>query len=220
MFCPKCGAQAIVGQKFCKTCGINLELVSNALEGGEDTLGQLRLDMEALKTSAKNFGKGVPFAVSNWHNNTVGKIHSKDEPRPPKPKDWLSYSWQHNLKNGLMGLFGGAGLGFVLYFLSQVAINNGAIRSIEEASNRPIHGLESLASWIWLFALIPMLKGLAQILYAALFAESMDTLAKRFAPPPVVTAPIAPSLNEPPPSVTEHTTRMFDSQPQPRRESQ
>src|SRR5215210_1422800 len=88
MFCPKCGAQAIVGQKFCKTCGINLELMSNALEGGEDTLGQLRLDMEALKTSAKNFGKGVPLAVSNWHNNTVGKLHSKDEPRLPKPKEW------------------------------------------------------------------------------------------------------------------------------------
>jgi hypothetical protein len=228
MFCPNCGAQAIDGQKFCKTCGTNLELVSDALEGGEDTLGQLRLDIEALKSSAKNFGKGMHWAGPNWRDQAAEKPHRKDDPRLPKPKEWLSYSWQHSLKNGLLSLFGGAGLGIVLYYLGQIMINDGVIRSIEEASNRPIQGLESLARWAWMFALIPVLKGISQIIYAALFAESMATLAARFAPPPVAyqdiapnnTAPIVPSLDEPPPSVTEHTTRMFEAQSQPRRESQ
>jgi hypothetical protein len=228
MFCPKCGAQAIGGQRFCKTCGTNLELVSDALEGGEDTLGQLRLDMEALKTTAKNFGKGINWGGPDWHAQAGEKRQRDKDPRLPKPKEWLSYSWQHNLKNGLLSLFGGAGLGCVLYYLSQIAINEGFIRSLEEASNRPIHGLEPLARWVWIFALIPVLKGISQIIYAALFAESMATLAARFAPPqeivqlqaPSLTSPITSNFSEAPPSVTENTTQIFDGHSQPRQESQ
>ncbi len=33
MFCPKCGAQAIDGTKFCRNCGADLEVVSAALTG-------------------------------------------------------------------------------------------------------------------------------------------------------------------------------------------
>jgi zinc-ribbon domain len=214
MYCPKCGAKALEGQRFCKACGINLELVSDALEGGEDTLGQLRLDMEALKTSAKNFGKNF----KPMHPKPAMKDLSE---HAPKAKDWLSYSWQHNLKNGLMSLFGGVGLGVVLYYLGQIAIREGVILSIEEAAEGRIHGLESIARWLWLFALIPVLKGLAQIIYAALFAESIATLSERFKPPQIVqqivqppdTAPITNDLKEAPPSVTEHTTQIFDAAP-------
>jgi zinc-ribbon domain len=213
MYCPKCGSKAIDGQRFCKACGTNLELVSDALEGGEDTLGQLRIDIEALKTGAMNFGKNFrPMHAEQIHSS----IKEKSE-RLPKPKEWLSYSRQHNLKNGLISLFGGAGFGVVLYYLSEVAINEGMIRSIEEAAEGHIHGLEPMARLIWLFALIPVLKGLAQIIYGALFAESIATLSERFMPKqptqpaqPVSTAPITGGLGEPPPSVTENTTKFFD----------
>lgn len=226
MFCPKCGAQALEGQRFCKSCGTNLELVTEALEGGEDTLGQFRLDLDAVKNSLKDFGSGINVGMAGWHDHAPEKKAKKREASPPKPKEWLSYSWQHNLRDGLLSLFGGVGLGFVLYFLGQVAIHKGVIKSLEESMSRPIQGLEQIVMWLWLFALIPVLKGVAQIIYAAFFAESMKTLADRFMPPqqitgqqaPSSTAPITANFEEAPPTVTEHTTRIFDSPP--RRESQ
>jgi hypothetical protein len=196
-------------------------LVGEALEGGEDTLGQLRIELDQLTKGFKNIGMGATWGGQDW--GEYYKKQKKDEPQHPKPKEWLAYSWQHNVKKGLITLFGGAGLAFVLYFLSRVAISHGTLTSIEEAAGRPIPGLDVLATWLWLFALIPMLKGVAQILYAAFFAESITTLAEKFMPPPVIqhiTAPLAPSLEEAPPSVTEHTTRIFEGQPQPRSESQ
>jgi len=37
-----------------------------------------------------------------------------------------------------------------------------------------------LVRMVWMIALLPMLKGLAQIFYAAFFGESMATLTERF----------------------------------------
>jgi hypothetical protein len=140
----------------------------------------------------------------------------------------MSYSWQHNLRNGLVSLFWGAGFGVFLFYLSQTAINEGLIKHIEEISNGRVVGLEPLARVIWLIALLPMLKGLAQIIYAAFFGESMATLTARFTPPPALeepppylrqdTAPVSQQETaqnyeasaEQPPSVTEHTTHIFD----------
>jgi len=158
----------------------------------------------------------------------------------PKPREYMSYSWQHNLRNGLVSLLWGSGLGIVLYYLGRTAIDDGFIRRLEETSNGHVQGLEPLVSLIWLIALLPVLKGLARIIYAAFFGESMATLAARFTPPPMLeepqlfirqdTAPVAerepvaagyePSIG-PPPSVTEHTTHFFEETQQPvKRESQ
>jgi hypothetical protein len=139
-----------------------------------------------------------------------------------------------------VSLFWGAGLGVVLYYLGQNAIDEGLIRHIEETSNGHVQGLEPLVRMMWMIALLPVLKGLAQIIYAAFFGESMATLSARFTPPPLLeepkpflrqdTAPVVerepvprsyePSI-EPPPSVTEHTTHIFEeTQPQMKRETQ
>jgi hypothetical protein len=101
----------------------------------------------------------------------------------------------------------------VFYHLGRVAVNEGVLKNIDELANRNIHGLEQLLLWVWLFALIPILKGVGQILYGLAFAEPMSVLAERFAPkhqaPQPVTSPINPALSEPPPSVTEHTTNII-----------
>jgi hypothetical protein len=113
------------------------------------------------------------------------------------------------------------------------------LQRIEEASNVRLEGLEPLVRIFWMIALLPMLKGLARIIYAAFFAESMAVLTARFTPPALLeepkpflkqdTAPVAereparryePSV-EPPPSVTEHTTHFFDeTSPEMKRETQ
>lgn len=260
MFCPKCGGESLEAQRFCKACGTNLQLINNALSGSDSPQGPFGIDVEALAKNAKDFaqswktswsGAHVRLGVSEPHGSQREerritreiKKQAREEARRqnlPKPKEYLSYSWQHNLRNGLVSLFWGAGLGVVLYYLGQNAIDEGLIRRIEESSNGHVQGLEPIVRMIWLIALLPVLKGLAQIIYAAFFGESMATLTARFTPPPLLeeprpflrqdTAPVAerepvqksyePSI-EPPPSVTEHTTHIFDEeQRQAKRDTQ
>jgi hypothetical protein len=221
MFCPKCGGESLEGHKFCKACGANLQLVSDALSGGDDTLGQLRADMENLKNSfvesSRSVGRAArkewrraahqarqqgwrvhtPWAFGGPASRTSGRDQSsKDtalyddggvpeamtfyDKRLPKPKEWLRYSRQHNIKEGLLNLLGGGAMGGALYYLGHLAIESGTIADLEAKGN--IHGLEPLAAMIWLLAAVPVLKGLGQIVYGLLFAESIAKLSERFAP--------------------------------------
>jgi hypothetical protein len=265
MFCPKCGGESLETQRFCKACGTNLQLINNALSGGDSPQGPFGIDVEALAKNARDFAQSWKTSWSGAHLKVgVNDLHGprSDEAREerritreikkqareearrqnlPKPKEYMSYSWQHNLRNGLVSLFWGTGLGIVLYYLSQNAIDAGLIGHIEEQSRGHVQGLEPVVRMIWLIALLPVLKGLAHIIYAAFFGESMATLTARFTPPPLLeepqpflrqdTAPVIerepvprsydPSMVEPPPSVTEHTTHIFEEdQPQMKRETQ
>lgn len=221
MYCPKCGSESQENQRFCKACGVNLQIVNEALGSGEDTLGKLRIDVDTIMKDVVDFTKGIKPAWNkmteqNRSHRDTHPIENKDEKHDREftmPKDYLSYSWQHNLRNGLLSLFGGAGLGIVLYLLSDTAIAEGLIRSAEEIARRPLTGLEQVLRLIWIVALIPVLKGIAQIIYAAFFAESIKTLTERIAPRPLIAPePVRTSftgMNEPPSSVTENTTQFF-----------
>jgi hypothetical protein len=218
-------------------CGTNMQLVTDAINRSDDTLSQFGIDVEALKRNATEFVKNMKAGLAgkgDWKNKERLERHQEHlerrqrrerERNLPKPKDWLPYSWQHNLKHGLISLFTGAGLGFLLYYLGRVMIGEGTIEDIETAAGHHIRGLATLVSLIWLIALIPVLKGLAQIIYAAFFGESLSKLAEKFLPPPQVESDKTTSgferLEEPVPSVTEHTTQFFEeTSPQPRRETQ
>ncbi len=265
MYCPKCGGESLETQRFCKACGTNLQLINDALRTGDSPPGPFGIDVEALAKNARDFAQSWKTSLSGAHLKVgVSEIHgsrsadareryrasreirrqAREEARRqnvPKPKEYMSYSWQHNLRNGLVSLFWGAGLGVVLFYLGQTAIDDGFIGHLEEMSHGHVQGIEPLVRMIWLIALLPVLKGLAHIIYAAFFAESMATLTTRFTPPPLGleeprpfirqdTAPVAErepvprsyeASVEPPPSVTEHTTHIFDeAQPQMKRESQ
>jgi hypothetical protein len=135
------------------------------------------------------------------------------------------------------------GMAILFYYLGQEALNSGVVRDIPRVSERGIEGIERGLRLAWLIGVIPVLKGLAQIIYAAFFGESMATLSDRFTVQvPARSSPqfsdtnnldsaTSPSLqqeqaqrsfdglDEPPSSVTEHTTHIFDSG-QPKREAQ
>jgi hypothetical protein len=246
MYCPKCGGEAVESQRFCKSCGTNLQLIHNAIHTGDSAQGPLGIDVEALKQSAVDF-------ANTWKTNWTGfKQHGmaheqtkremrrnmRDETRCrnlPRPKEWMSYSWQHNLKSGIISLLTGGGMGVLLYNLGREAINSGVIREIPELTQGQYNGIEHLAAIFYLIALIPMLKGLGQIIYASFFAESMATLSERYTVKlEPVTEPITGSLGAQetahsgfdelgpqPPSVTENTTKFFEgARTQTRRESQ
>lgn len=271
-FCPKCGTESLETQRFCKSCGTNLQLINDALRTGDSGPGPFGINIDELAKNAVDFAKSwktswgpgqlkierVPRGdrhASRRGENSVDEMRerlrssreirrqAREEARRqnlPKPKEYMSYSWQHNLRNGLVSLLWGGGLGIALYYLGRTALDEGFIRNLEESSRGHVQGLEPIVKLIWLIALLPVLKGLAHIIYASFFAESMATLATRFTPPPLLeeprsfvrqdTAPVAerepvptsyePSA-EPPPSVTEHTTHFFEESQQPaKRESQ
>jgi hypothetical protein len=271
MFCPKCGAEAIAeDQRFCKSCGINLEVVNHALERDKSKTSVLGVNVSNIVQSVKDnidvetLVKNVKESVGDMTINRDSRPPSRRHPRKradredryehwlkyeeaktrveeekakrqqlrtPKPKEWLAYSWQHNLKSGLISILTGAGLGALLFYLGRVAIDAGVIQTIETEAQHPINGLEQAFRLVWLIAAFPILTGLGKIIYAAFFAESIATLADRFAPRIIVdsspegqppsrdTAPqgfVSPTmdaLSEAPPSVTEGTTKFFEDVP-------
>ena len=257
MYCPKCGAEAVEGQRFCKACGTNLQLIINIVKGGGRGPGPWHFDPEEIKRNITDFVETWKKDFRHEHaGKFVGQLHTeraarrstrdlrrraKEEVRRrnlPQPSQWMKYSRQHNLKEGLISLFSGGALSFVFYKIGQEVLNSGVIGGIPGITGPQAHGLETLAGIFWLFMLIPMLKGLGQVIYAAFFAESMATLSERFTIPaeeladdrdtarPVErnTAPQAAQaprdferLEEPPPSVTENTTQFFEEAGTPRR---
>jgi hypothetical protein len=255
MFCPKCGGGATDGQRFCKACGTNLQLINDAIRPSGQQ-GPFGIDVETLTRHARDFAESWKkgwkqpkvigaridrSAVDSIRAARIERRLAREEARRrnlPKPKEYMSYSWQHNLRNGLLSLFWGTGLGVFLYYISRTAIDEGLIKAIEDSSNGHVHGLEPLARMMWLIALLPILKGLSRIIYAAFFAESMATLTERFTPPPALpepspalsqnTSPVASKetasrdyepFTDAPPSVTEHTTHIFD-EPQEKAKSE
>jgi len=73
MFCPKCATQNLEGASFCRTCGANISLVPQALEGQLTTpqVDDTRLGRRArrrnkelsLDHSFKNIFMGVAFLI-------------------------------------------------------------------------------------------------------------------------------------------------------------
>ena len=62
MYCPSCSTQSIEGAKFCKSCGMNLGVVTQALNGGMTVTDPLR-DRE-YKRARKQISDGIHgFAV-------------------------------------------------------------------------------------------------------------------------------------------------------------
>jgi zinc-ribbon domain len=263
MYCPKCGTEAVEGQRFCKACGTNLQLIINVIEGGRKGPGPWQFDPEELKRNVTDFvdswKKGFPHEhAQKWKYDFAAfqkgrpfrqaererRRRVKDEVRRrnlPLPSQWMKYSRQHNFKEGLISLFSGAGLSFVFFKAGQEILNSGVIHEIPRITDPQVHSLEVLARIFWLFMLIPVLKGFGQVLYATFFAESLRTLTERFTIPADelnaedrMTAPAAERntapqaaanaatrdferLDEPPPSVTENTTKFFEEAGAPRR---
>jgi hypothetical protein len=229
MFCPKCGVEPTEVQKFCKNCGTNLQAVNDALQGEGQAKDVFGLDVDSISRYA---GSVKNWAEHNWGGGdtadarrTTRRLRQEERERRrhlPKPREWMSYSSQHNLKNGLISLFSGAGLAYLFYYLGHPPVSEEIIQTIRETSHHELPALPLVFSLVWLFPLISALKGVAQIIYAAFFAESMATLAERFKPPPLrleqprieqeIPQNVTADFSEPPPSVTEHTTKIFEEQ--------
>src|SRR6185369_12022145 len=57
MYCPTCSTQAVEGAKFCKTCGMNLNVVTQALNGEAIVTDPLR--EREFKRARKQISDGI-----------------------------------------------------------------------------------------------------------------------------------------------------------------
>ncbi|GEM_PF-1141227 len=261
MFCPKCGTQSIAeDQRFCKSCGTNLQAVNEAIDKGEskpdiakdpvayglhfvsnivdsvkESVGDVAVNKDSRRAS-HGADKKVRHQArqEEWNAKHQEYLEKRAERRRqkekmkhiPDAKALLTYSSEHNLRHGLMSFFGGLAFAAFLFYFCRAALDAGAIQDIEELTKRHINVLEPFIRWLWLLPGVTALKGLGQIIYALFFGESIKTLAQRFTQqneaidaaevdirntaPQSNTALMQESLPEPPPSVTEGTTKFFE----------
>jgi len=88
MYCPKCGQSSPEDRKFCKYCGTNLSLVSQALVRGT--------------VPSKNLSETTARILDDW----FGK-----EPEPPPEEKRLK-----DIRGGVVTSFVGIGVSVFLYF--------------------------------------------------------------------------------------------------------
>jgi hypothetical protein len=62
MYCPGCATQATEGAKFCKSCGINLNVITQALSGGVAVVSDPLRDRE-FKRARKQISDGIHGAA-------------------------------------------------------------------------------------------------------------------------------------------------------------
>jgi len=55
MYCPKCAAQAVPGQRFCRNCGTNLGVILDAIDGKQPG----PIDFEVLKNNLRELGANL-----------------------------------------------------------------------------------------------------------------------------------------------------------------
>ncbi|MFN0124035.1 MAG: zinc ribbon domain-containing protein [Blastocatellia bacterium] len=65
MFCPKCSAQAVEGQRFCRSCGVNLGLIVDAMEGRA-----VSFDFDTLKKDLRQLGMSLRTTFEEVRDET------------------------------------------------------------------------------------------------------------------------------------------------------
>ena len=62
MYCPSCSTKAIEGAKFCKSCGMNLNIINQALTGGSFGVAADPLRDREYKRARKEISEGLQGA--------------------------------------------------------------------------------------------------------------------------------------------------------------
>jgi hypothetical protein len=198
MFCPHCGTSQSEELKFCKSCGVNLNAVRQAV-----TMG---------KTSEQ----------FDWSKTWVTEMFlSQDERKIRK----LEYERQQGItaedkrhteiKAGVITSFVGIGLMIFLYVFMNGIVSGG---NISQSS-------QEIISRIWVAGVIPFFVGLGLLINGIVVSKKLIEISKRelqakeklMAGESIAKSKEVPSLSSansyepvsPKPSVTEHTTRQL-----------
>jgi len=210
MYCPNCGNQSSEGQKFCRTCGTNLAIISKAVSLSEAIGRSDRGVLSKIKVSLGNVKLDqVSTDIAQGLEQLTDEVQCYFPTTPPHRRQRSRSPEQRREKylvEGFKSLLGGLGLMIVLYVVGGVLV----LRIPPEKAARIPFELEPVIRMAWLLGLIPALSGLGQII-ASLFIrtsrvtghESVSSPAAAMSQPSRRTSPAA--------SVTEHTTQLLES---------
>ncbi len=76
MYCPKCAAQTVPGQRFCRSCGTNIGVIVDAIEGKQ----RGPIDFETLKSDLRELGSNLRAGFEQFKCT-----HRLDKPQTAPP---------------------------------------------------------------------------------------------------------------------------------------
>ncbi|MBL8190359.1 MAG: hypothetical protein JNK38_20250 [Acidobacteria bacterium] len=159
MYCPKCAAQAVPGQRFCRNCGTNLGVILDAIDGKQPG----PIDFEALKNNLRELGANLragfeqasaqikntkrldqtpPTPMNQAANFPPPQIVLADMARDLKGslkqeiklglnKVKLASSRKHSLQQATLSILGGGAWMVVWHELLNQAFGSGLLNSLE-----------------------------------------------------------------------------------------
>ncbi len=224
MFCPRCSSQIVDNQRFCRNCGLKLDLIVDAVEGR----ARGPLDFENLKRDLRDLGANLRAGLEEA-SSAIKKTKKLDKnPAPPTPvvqqvlpADWArelnkvvtkvraAHARKYSLQQATLSIFGGAAWMAVWFYLLNAAADSGLLNNLEtiilERTEVPIFGLVPVIRMLWMLGLIPVARGVAHLINGIFFAPKIEKATQEQAsftqsyvqpPPAYVSAVTPPVTNE------------------------
>lgn len=225
IYCPKCGADAVEGQNYCRKCGVNLALVSKAVNLGEviargdsgllpkirNFMGNMKLDdvseqvgrhLETINESLKSANRETSKSV---RETSLSLPDWRSEQKSAKKVRSAADRRAKLLAEGFPSLFIGIAMMILLYVFGDSLV----LRIPPDRAARIPFDVAEAAKVAWLLGLIPTLSGLGKLVAAGFIRGTPDVTREAEAQPAQLAPPpeaIPFELQDAPPSVTEHTT--------------
>lgn len=159
MYCPKCASEAVPGQRFCRSCGTNLGLIVDAVEGKQ----RGPIDFETLKSDLRELGSNLRAGFEQFKGtHKLDKQQSGLAVQPPANipppgvadlaqelhksikhdiegqvskglrKVRVANSRKYSLQQAALSIFSGGAMMAVWHQLLRAATNSGMLGSIEQ----------------------------------------------------------------------------------------
>lgn len=219
MYCPRCASTAIEGQRFCRSCGMNLGLILDSMEGKRGSL-----DFETLKRDLRELGANLrsgfeEAGMAFKRTSRLGKTEGGSATQPPvvsaaPPPDWsrefdralrkvkIANSRKYSFQRASLSILGGGALIWAWYTILNTIASSGFIDSIDliilKESGYPIVGLNEIVRVLWVLAAVPIVTGVAH-LFNGIFLAPKNNQDPIPATIPEVVAPGQPGLYSEPP---------------------
>lgn len=234
MYCPRCASTAIEGQRFCRSCGMNLGLILDALDGKRGPL-----DFELLKRDLRELGANLRSGFEGASNALRGTARLGQPPAQPLPvppplagaplpaitpdlrkevehalrKVRIAHSRKYSLQQATISLFSGGAMMAAWHFLLKNIASSGLIESLEKMilieSGHEVVGIGMAVRSLWVLALIPLAVGLAHLFNGIFLAPRNEELAPS---PPVYVPPPLPPAEAPPASTPPNPVSIVEDQ--------
>ncbi|MCC6742812.1 MAG: zinc ribbon domain-containing protein [Acidobacteria bacterium] len=232
IYCPKCGADAVEGQNYCRKCGVNLALVSKAVNLGEviargdgGLLPKIRTFMGDMKLDAVSEQVGIHLEKINESlksaNRATGETSRDTSIVLPAWSNWAKWSSKPKsaadrqsklLAEGFPSLFVGIAMMALLFVFGDMLV----LRIPPDKAAKIPFDLAEAVHYLWMAGLIPALSGLGKLIAAGCIRPKAESAPAAPAPDavPQIEAPYEAAdfgLGAAPPSVTENTTARLDA---------